>query len=115
VIGFFNGEVATLAIPLLAAIVLALLPGYRVTARLNVLATLLTLIAALFLFFTERSEAGSYLIVDDVNIVFLVLTTFVAFTTSLFSASYIAHELATGRLTPAYLRFYHATYQVLMR
>ena len=43
-----------------------------------------------------------------------MLTTFVGFTTSVFSASYIAHELETGRLTPAYLRFYHAMYQVMM-
>ena len=32
----------------------------------------------------------------------------------MFSASYIGHELAIGRLTPTYLRFYHAMYQVLM-
>ena len=43
-----------------------------------------------------------------------MLTTFVGFTTSVFSASYIGHELETGRLTPTYLRFYHAMYQVLM-
>ncbi len=36
------------------------------------------------------------------------------FTTSVFSASYIAHELETGRLTPVHLRFYHAMYQVLL-
>ena len=51
---------------------------------------------------------------DDLNIVFIVLSTFVGFTTSVFSASYIAHELEVGRLTPAYLRFYHAMYQTLM-
>ena len=45
---------------------------------------------------------------------FIVLNTFVGFTTSVFSGSYIAHELETGRLTPAYLRFYHAMYQTLM-
>ncbi len=55
-----------------------------------------------------------YLIVDDLNNVFIVLTTFVAFTTSVFSASYIGHELEIGRLTPNHLRFYHAMYQVLM-
>jgi hydrogenase-4 component F len=43
-----------------------------------------------------------------------VLTTFVGFTTSVFSASYIGHELETGRLTPTNLRFYHAMYQTLM-
>ena len=43
-----------------------------------------------------------------------MLTTFVGFTTSIFSASYIDHELEIGRLTPPFVRFYHAMYQVLM-
>ena len=104
---------AILATPAIAAAVLALLPGYRLTARLNVLASFITLLAALLLFFS-RPAAGEFLQVDDLNVVFIVLNTFVGFTTSVFSASYIAHELETGRLTPVYLRFYHAMYQVLM-
>src|SRR5678810_794695 len=55
-----------------------------------------------------------FLIVDDLNIVFILISTLVAFTTSVFSATYIAHELETGHLTHAHLRFYHAMYQVLM-
>jgi hydrogenase-4 component F len=105
---------AILVIPLVAAALLALLPGYKITARLNVLAALLTFFAALSLLFGERPAPGPYLLVDDLNIVFIVLNTFVAFTTSVFSASYIAHELDIGRLTPTYLRFYHAMYQALM-
>ena len=57
---------------------------------------------------------GPYVLIDDLNIVFIVLNTFVGFTTSIFSASYIAHELESGRLTPVYLRFYHAMYQTMM-
>ena len=64
--------------------------------------------------FFERPAPGPYLHVDDLNVVFIVLNTFVGFTTSVFSASYIAHELEIGRLTPAYLRFYHAMYQTMM-
>jgi hydrogenase-4 component F len=109
----FNAVTAVLAVPAVAAALLALLPGYRLSARLNVLATLLTFLAALSLFF-ERPPTGPYVLVDDLNNVFIVLTTFVGFTTSAFSASYIEHELETGRLTPAFLRFYHAMYQVLM-
>jgi hydrogenase-4 component F len=105
--------VAVLAIPLIAAALLALMPGYRITARVNVLFCLLTLMAALSLLF-GRPEAGRYLLIDDLNNVFIVLTTFISFTTSVFSASYIGHELDHGRLTPTYLRFYHAMYQVLM-
>ena len=109
----FSAVTAVLAIPIVAAAVLALLPSYRVSARLNVLATFLTFLAAFSLFF-HRPETGPYVLVDDLNNVFIVLTTFVGFTTSVFSASYIEHEVETGRLTPTFLRFYHAMYQVLM-
>ncbi len=105
---------AVLVIPIAAAALLALLPGYRMTARLNIVASFLTLLAALFLFFGARPPPGRYLLVDDLNIVFIVLNAFVGFTTSVFSAGYIAHELDIGRLTPANLRFYHAMYQVMM-
>jgi hydrogenase-4 component F len=102
-----------LLIPAVAAALLAALPAYRLTARLNVLATLLTFATAVSLFFVEP-QSGPYLLVDDLNKVFIVLTTFVGFTTSVFSASYIGHEIEIGRLTPTFVRFYHAMYQVLM-
>ena len=104
---------AILLVPICSAALLALFPDDRLTGQLNTLASLLTFLASISLFFF-RPAVGSFLIVDDVNVVFIVLTTFVAFTTSVFSASYIAHELETGRLTPTYLRFYHAMYQTLM-
>ena len=102
-----------LIIPAVAAGLLAMLPGYWLTARLNVLAALLTLLTAVSLFVVEP-KSGSYLLVDDLNKVFIVLTTFVGFTTSVFSASYIGHEIEIGRLTPTSVRFYHAMYQALM-
>jgi hydrogenase-4 component F len=104
---------ALLIIPSVSAMALALLPGYRLTARLNVLAALLTFLSSLSLV-VERPAPGDYLFVDDLNVVFIVLGTFVGFTTSAFSANYIAHEMETGKLTPTYLRFYHAMYQSLM-
>jgi len=102
-----------LLIPAVATLVLAALPGYRLTARLNVLAALATFVTALSLFIVTP-ESGLYLLVDDLNKVFIVLTTFVGFTTSVFSASYIYHEIEIGRLTPVFVRFYHAMYQALM-
>src|SRR5437868_5825650 len=104
---------AVLTIPAVSAAILAFLPDDRTSARLNALASFLTFSCALVLLVT-RPAPGSFLIVDDLNIVFIVLSTFVGFTTSVFSGSYIAHELEIGRLTPTYLRFYHAMYQVLM-
>jgi len=104
---------AILAVPICSAALLVLFRDDRVTGWLNAAASFLTFLASTSLFFV-RPDLEPYLTVDDVNVVFILLNTFVAFTTSVFSASYIAHELDTGRLTPAYLRFYHAMYQVLM-
>jgi hydrogenase-4 component F len=110
----FEPVIAVLMIPLGAAALLAILPGYWLAARVNVAAAFLSLVAALSLLFRAQAAPGDYLIVDDLNVVFIALNTFVGFTTSVFSASYVARELEIGRLTPAYLRFYHAMYQVLM-
>ncbi|MFG1477035.1 hydrogenase 4 subunit F [Xanthobacter sp. V4C-4] len=101
-----------LATPGLAAVVLALWPFHRSGAWINAGACAVTFLAALGLL-VQRPEAGPYILVDDLNIVFILLNTFVAFTTAVFSATYIAHEVETGRLTPANLRIYHAMYQVL--
>jgi hydrogenase-4 component F len=109
----FNALDAILLIPLAAAALLAVLPGYRLTANLNVVASLLTFVTAVSLFVVEPAS-GDYLLVDDLNKVFIVLTTFVAFTTSVFSASYIGHEIEIGRLPLRSVRFYHAMYQILM-
>ena len=102
-----------LLIPAVAAALLAALPGYRLSARLNVLAAFLSCATAVSLFVVQPTS-GPYLLVDDLNKVFIVLTTFVGFTTSVFSASYIGHEIEIGRLTTTFVRFYHAMYQVLM-
>ncbi len=105
--------IALLAVPAGAGLLLIALSDYQRGARLNVGAALVSLLAAAALFWA-RPEANLYLRVDDFNIYLIALNNLVSFTTSVFSASYIAHELETGRLTPAYLRFYHAMYQALI-
>ncbi len=104
---------AILAVPAAFTVVLALLTGYRLTARLNVLASLATFLAALVLF-AVRPQPDTFLQVDDFNVYLIALNTFVGLTSSMFSAGYIRHELVTGRLSSATLRFYHAMYQGLM-
>jgi hydrogenase-4 component F len=106
-------ELGVVLVPLGSAALLAVIPGYRISARLNVLASLISLLFAISLLF-DRPVSGQYLLIDDLNIVFILLNTFVGFTTSAFSASYIAHELETGRLTARYLRFYHAMFQLML-
>src|SRR4029078_4560104 len=75
----FAPVTAVLGIPAVAAALLGALPGYRLPATLNVLATFLTFLAAVSLFF-GRPQPGPYLLVDDLNNVFIVLTTCAGFT-----------------------------------
>jgi hydrogenase-4 component F len=104
---------AILLVPAAAVPILALVSNYRLGAAINMAACALTFVAAVSLLFTDHPRSD-LVIIDDFNIFLIVLTTFVGFTTSVFSATYIAHEIETGRLTPAFLRFYHAMYQALM-
>ena len=108
-----NAAMVTLLVPALAAIILVMVPQYRIAAWINVIASLLTFVSACCLLIW-RPAPGRLVVVDDLNVVFLVLNTLVGFTTSLFSRGYIAHELHIGRLTPRYLRFYHAMFQFLI-
>jgi hydrogenase-4 component F len=103
-----------LLIPIAAAALLAAIPFYRLSAWINVLASLATFVAALALLVWPTVPTGHLIQVDDLNIVFLLLNALIGFTASLFGKSYLAHELETGRLLPAHLRFYHAVYQILM-
>ena len=108
-----NPVYAILLIPAVAVVVLVLIPSYRIGAVLNMLASGLTFMAGTSLLLVDRYRSD-ILIIDDFNIYLVTLTTFVAFTTSIFSASYIGHELEIGRLTPTFLRFYHALYQAMI-
>lgn len=103
-----------LLIPLLSAVLLLALPWHRLSSILNATASFATLIAAIWLLVDERPVPTTYVFIDDLNISLVVLTSLVAFTTAWFSASYIAHEVEIGRLTPTALRFYHALYQFLI-
>ena len=102
-----------LGFPLIGAVALAFVSDHRIGGWINAGVSLLTLLASLLLLFLETPDPTPIAFIDDFNIYLVILTSFVAFTAAWFSAGYIAHEIENGRLTPAYLRFYHAMYQVL--
>src|SRR5271157_3020677 len=108
-----SAAILILALPAATAATLAILPSYRLSAALNVASAFVTFLASIALL-AAAPPPNAYILVDDLNIVFIVLNTFVGFTASVFSATYIAHEIETGRLTPTNLRFYHAMYQFLL-
>jgi hydrogenase-4 component F len=54
----------------------------------------------------------SQFFIDSFNVVLVALTSFVAFTTAIFSRPYMRIEAARGKVTPGALRLYHAMFQV---
>ena len=108
-----DGPAAISIIPALGAVLLALVPGYRASAWANVMFSAATFAAGLSLAFQPHA-ASDLLIIDDLNICFIVINTFVGLTTAIYSATYIRHEVENGRLTPQLVRFYHAMYQAMM-
>jgi hydrogenase-4 component F len=100
-------------VPAAAMVLLSFIANYRIGAAINVIASGATFVTGIALLFVERVRT-EILIIDDFNIYLVILTTFIGFTTSIFSATYISHELETGKLTPVFLRFYHALYQAML-
>ena len=100
-------------VPAVAMVLLAFIGNYRIGAAINVIASGVTFAAGVALLFVERVRT-EILIIDDFNIYLVILTTFIGFTTSIFSATYVSHELETGKLTTVFLRFYHALYQAML-
>jgi len=106
-----------LATPLTGSLLLALF-GYKSYApELNTGMSFATFIASIFL--TVRvisdgaiTEFNEQFFVDSFNVLFVTLTAFVAFTTSLFSRPYMRIEQAHGKLTINMLRLYHSMYQL---
>ncbi len=109
----FEPLAGLIGIPAVAAPLLAAIPAFRLSATLNIAASLAAFLVSLTLL-VRRPAAGTYLMVDDLNTLFVVLGSFVGLTTAIYSASYIGFELRTRRFKPLYVRFYHAMFQALM-
>ena len=104
---------AIIGVPAIATILLAFQSNYKISARINTTASGLTFLFSLVLLMKGK-ETSEYLFVDDLNIVFIILSTFIGFTTSIFSASYIDYEVEKEKLNSNNIRFYHAMYQAMM-
>ena len=110
---------AVLLVPVAGALVLAATGAGRQAPTHNVIASLLTFVAAMAL--TVRVIAHGPLLVldrqffvDPFNVFLVALTALVGLTTSIFSRPYMRIEEEHGRLTPARLRLYHSMFQLFM-
>ncbi len=108
-----------LATPVVAGGVLVFIGHSRGAAWLNVVASAVSLAAAVGLTW-EVLRNGPFNAHDDAffldafNVFLVALTAFVATTTAIFSGPYMRHELEMGRVNARRLRLYHAMYQLFV-
>jgi hydrogenase-4 component F len=106
-----------LGIPLVGGFVLAL-TGHRDRAmEFNVAFSLGTFVSACVLTAQVVAQGSLFawdrvFFVDPLNVFLVTLTTFVGFTTALFSRPYMRVERDHGKMTPPRLRLYHSMYQL---
>ncbi len=108
-----------LGVPLVGALLLLVWGHRRLAAEMNVLFSFITLLFAVALAVRVMREGpmefdGGWFFMDAFNVFLVGLTALVGFTTALFSRPYMRIECAHGRLNPARLRLYHASYQVFI-
>lgn len=108
---------ATVFTPLAGGLLLALVPRLSWAGWINVLVSLITLIASVLLAFDVAEHgvvSGWSFRIDAFNVYLLVLTAFVGVTTAIFSRPYMQYVCST-RLTNALgMRLYHTMYQVFV-
>lgn len=105
------------AVPLLGALVLALVGHRDYAPELNAVFSLGTLLAAAALTAQVIASGPVFawdrqFFIDPLNIFLVTLTAFVGFTTSLFSRPYMRIERDHGKMTPSRMRLYHSMYQL---
>ncbi len=103
--------------PALGGLALALVRSLRWAGWINLGVSTLSFSAALALAVQVAADGGftrGGFVVDAFNVYLVVLTSFVALTTGIFSRPYMAHLCHEGRLTRRRMRLYHAMYQGFM-
>ncbi|KJU86545.1 hydrogenase 4 subunit F [Candidatus Magnetobacterium bavaricum] len=108
--------IVLLSLPLLSAIVLLVVREGRLAAEINVAASVVTFIAAMWLAWDVYVNgsilvAGKFFFADAFSAYLALITAFASMTTSVFSRSYMAVEQRHGAVGPQRMRYYHTLYQ----
>ena len=112
-----NALYLTLAFPAIGAILFSALRDVRMSSWINLAISAGSFVASVFLAIRVLQYGSLHynnFLVDPFNIFLLVLTTFVGFTTAIFSRPYMQHVCEEGRCTNRRMRLYHSMFQAFM-
>ena len=107
-------DLGVVLVPLASAALLAVIPGYRISARAERARQPGRRCCSRSACCWTGPATGHYLLVDDLNIVFILLNMLRRLHHQRVQRQLHRHELETGRLTARYLRFYHAMFQLML-
>ncbi len=107
------------AVPLVSALILAIIRESPYAPGINILASLLTFMAGaylgvVFLANGAMTEAHGFFHGDALNIYFAVITALVSLTTAIFSKRYMETEIAQGHVSRRRTRYYHVMFQMFI-
>ncbi|MDR3476801.1 MAG: hydrogenase 4 subunit F [Gammaproteobacteria bacterium] len=110
---------ALLIVPLLGALFMALLGSRSLAKYISIGCCILTFVFALALGLQINQQGNmtlgnGWFYLDSLNIFIIILTTFIGFTTAVFSLTYLKNEQDHKKLTGKSLRFYHSLYQFFL-
>lgn len=106
-----------LTIPVLGILLMIFIGGKRLSGTSNIILTLANFILSLFLanqFLHSGVTTSQQFHIDAINLLLIIVTTFIATTTAIFSSDYMWHKVTTGKITKPRLHLYHIMYQVFL-
>jgi hydrogenase-4 component F len=108
-----------LFIPFFSGIILGLIGHKRHAEIFNMASSLLTTLLSILLLYNVNvngpmMELGKWFYVDSFNIIIVFLTSFIGFTTAVFSGPYMKNEIAVRGLSSKRLRLFHSLYQIFI-
>lgn len=108
-----------LIVPLVAALILAVIGDRKMAPELNIFGSASTFGAGIVLAvevyrYGPRLAGGDFFFVDAFNVYLAVLTSFVSMTTAIFSRRYMRREREHGTVGHRRMRFYHAMFQLFI-
>lgn len=108
-----------LGVSFIGALILAYVGDRKFAPEINILCSLATLVASIFLafqvYYGGPFMAGrKFFFIDAFNVYLVILTSFVSTTTAIFSRPYMGREREHGRVGHWGMRFYHAMFQLFI-
>jgi len=112
-----NFFIATLMMPLLGGLILAVIRSPKLAESINILTSAMTFTFSVCLAIQVLGQDSldamdGWFHLDAYNVFLVALTAFVGMTTTIFSKPYMQHELEIGRVNERRLRLYHSMYQL---